>query len=286
MADAKSVLQFAKDNGIIWHSILTKKPSAFCRIKETEYRDYIPDISSLMVCPILGKTKAVGAIVVADKELDEEFFSNDSKLLMAISTQAGLAIENAFLYAELEALLVGAIRCLIKALESTSKWTAGHTERVTEYALEIGKVMELEPDVLDKLKICSLLHDIGKIATPKEILNKCSKLTESEWLEIRQHPVVGAEILEELKQFKDVILSIKYHHEYWDGCKGLFGLKCQEIPLMARILSVADTFDALTSDRPYRMRNSKEDAIQEICRCSGTQFDPAIVEAFLKWANP
>lgn len=278
--------QFVRDNGIIWNSILTKKPSAFCRIKETAYRDYIPHISSLMVCPILGKAKVVGAIVVADKEQGEEFFSNDSKLLMAISTQAGLAIENALLYAELEALLLGAIKCLVKALESTSKWTAGHTERVTEYALEIGMVMELETEVLDKLKICSLLHDIGKIATPKEILNKCSKLTENEWLEIKKHPVVGAEILEELKQFKDVILGIKYHHEYWDGCNGIFGLKFEEIPLMARILSVADTFDALTSDRPYRPKNSKKDAVREICRCSGTQFDPAVVEAFLKWANP
>ncbi len=277
--------QFARDNGVLWNSIQARKSSAFCRIKETEYRDYIPGISSLMVCPILGKKKAVGAIVVADKAFDEEFFSNDSKLLMAISTQAGLAIENASLYSELEALLVGAIRCLVKALEATSYWTAGHTERVTKYAIEIGKLMELETEKLDKLKICSLLHDIGKIATPKEILNKGTMLNESEWVEINRHATVGAEILEELKQFKEVILGIKYHHEHWDG-RGTFGLMREEIPLMARILSVADTFDALTSDRPYRLKNSKEDAVKEIIRCSGSQFDPVVVEAFLKWANP
>lgn len=277
--------QFTRDDGIIWKSIGTKKPSAFCKIKETEYRDYIPDINSLMVCPILGKTQVVGAIVVADKEFGDEFYSNDSKLLMAISSQAGLAIENAFLYAELEALLVGSIRCLVKALEATSYWTAGHTERVTEYAMCIGQLMNLDSETIEKLKVCSLLHDIGKIATPKEILNKGGKLSESEWLEVKKHPVVGAEILEELKQFKDVILGIKYHHEHWDGRKGIFGLKREEIPLMARILSVADTFDALTSDRPYRPKNSKEDAIKEIVRCSGTQFDPAVVEVFVKWAN-
>ena len=277
--------KFARDNGIIWSSIHAKKPSAFCRLKETEYRDYIPHINSLMVCPILGKTKAIGTIVIADKELNEEFFSNDSKLLMAISSQAGLAIENAFLYAELEALLVGSIKCLVKALEATSYWTAGHTERVTEYAMGIGKFMELEGETLEKLKICALLHDIGKIATPKEILNKSTALTESEWLEIKKHPIVGAEILNDLKQFKDVILGIKYHHEHWDGRKGIFGLKREEIPLMSRILSVADTFDALTSDRPYRPRHPKEDAVKEIARCSGTQFDPAVVEAFLKWVK-
>ncbi len=277
--------QFARDDGIIWKSIRTKKPAAFCKIHETEYRDYIPNINSLMVCPILGKTQAVGAIVVADKEFCGEFYSKDSKLLMAISSQAGLAIENAFLYAELETLLVGSIRCLVKALEATSYWTAGHTERVTEYAMGIGQLMNLDSDTLDKLKVCSLLHDIGKIATPKEILNKDERLNEGEWIEIKKHPVVGAEILGELKQFKDVILGIKYHHEHWDGRKGLFGLKRDEIPLMARILSVADTFDALTSDRPYRPRNSKEDAIKEIVRCSGTQFDPAVVAVFVKWAD-
>ena len=277
--------RFARDNDIIWNSIEAKKPSAFCRIRETQYRDYIPRITSLMVCPILGKRKAVGAIVVADKELDEEFFSNDTKLLMAISSQAGLAIENAFLYAELETLLVGAIRCLVKALEATSQWTAGHTERVTEYAGMIGKYMDLAPEILEKLKICSLLHDIGKIATPKDILNKDAKLTESEWLEIRRHPVIGAEILGELKQFKDVILGIKYHHEHWNGIKGIFGLKRDDIPLMSRILSVADTFDALTSDRPYKPKKSKEDAINELVRCSGSQFDPAVIEAFLRWVK-
>ena len=118
-------------------------------------------------------------------------------------------------------------RCLVKALEATSQWTAGHTERVTEYAGMIGKFMDLEPEMLEKLKICSLLHDIGKIATPKDILNKGAKLTESEWLEIRRHPVVGAEILGELKQFKDVILGIKYHHEHWDGSKGHFRVKAR-----------------------------------------------------------
>ncbi len=277
--------RFVRDNNIIWSTIQAKKPSAVSRIKETALRDYIPHINSLMVCPILGKAKEFGAIVIADKELNEEFFSNDSKLLMAISSQAGLAIENAFLYSELEALLVGSIKCLIKALEATSYWTAGHTERVTEYALGIGRVMGIEGDILEKLKICSLLHDIGKIATPKEILNKDSELTESEWIEIKKHPEVGAEILNDLKQFKDVVHGIKYHHEHWDGRRGIFGLKREEIPLMARILAVADAFDALTSDRPYRPKHSKEDAVKEIVRCSGTQFDPTVVDAFMKWVS-
>lgn len=276
---------FPRDYAIIWKSIESKRPSAFCRIADTEYCDYIPGIRSILVCPILGKAKTAGAIVVADKEGDQEFYSHDTKLLMAITSQAGLAIENAFLYTELETLLVGAIKSLVKALEATSFWTAGHTERVTDYAISIGRCLNLDGDTLEKLKICSLLHDIGKLATPTEILNKNDELSEIEWEVMKKHPGVGAEILGEMKQFKDVILGIKYHHEHWDGRESVFGLKNEEIPLLARILSVADTFDALTSDRPYRPKRSKEEAVKEIQRCSGSQFDPEIVQAFLGWAG-
>ena len=276
---------FYKDSGVIWKSIETRKPSAFCDLGATEHGDYFPGLKSLMVCPIVGKARVTGAIVVADKEPFEEFYASDLKLLHAIAAQAGLAIENALLHGELESLLVGAIRSLVKALEASSDWTAGHTERVTAYSLGIGKVMGLNEDLLEKLKISALLHDIGKIATPREVLNKKGDLEEDEWVEIKRHPLLGAEILVELRHFEEIILGIKYHHEHWDGLNGIFGLKYDEIPLMARILSVADAFDALTSDRPYREMKTKNEAIEEIVRASGTQFDPAVVAAFLVWVK-
>lgn len=274
---------YSRDGGIFWKVLEGKKSSAICSLKESEHGSYLPELSSLMVCPMSGKEKHLGVVVVADKVSSGEFYSNDSKLLTAICVQAGLAIENAFLYKELETLLLGAIGSLVRALEASSNWTAGHTERVTEYALGIGRAMGLTDDQIDRLTITSLLHDIGKIGTPKEILNKEDTLSEAEWLEIKKHPHKGAEILRELRQFEDIILGIQYHHEYWDGSRGIFGLKEQEIPLMARVLAVADTFDALTSDRPYRARRSHEEAFDEIIRCSGSQFDPAVVEAFISW---
>jgi putative nucleotidyltransferase with HDIG domain len=277
--------KFKRDGGVLWKVIETKRTSAICNLSETEYKNYLPGLTSLMVCPLVGKGRVIGEIVVADKGGSEEFFSSDAKLLSAIAVQAGLAIENAFLYKELESLLLGAIRSLVKALEASSCWTAGHTERVTEYAVGIGMSMGLKSDTIDKLRICALLHDIGKIATPKEILNKKGKLEKYEWTEIKRHAELGADILVELKQFQDIVLSIKYHHEHWDGQEGIFGLRYDEIPLLARIISVADTFDAITSDRPYRKRKSKADAVKEIVRCSGTQFDPAVVEAFGRWAG-
>ncbi len=236
-----------------------------------------------MLCPIVGKVRVIGVIVVADKESDEEFFSNDSKLLMAIAGQAGLAIENAFLHNELESILIGSIEALVRALEASSQWTAGHTERVTEYAVGIGRFMGLSKESIERLRITALLHDIGKIAIPREILNKESGLTESEWIEIKKHPGLGAEILDGLIHFEDVVLGIKYHHEKWDGQDGIFGLKQEEIPFMARILAVADAFDAMTSERPYKKKKSKKEALREIVEYSGTQFDPAVVDALIKW---
>jgi putative nucleotidyltransferase with HDIG domain len=281
--DCERVLD--KTMEVIWKSIDSRKASAYCSLIETEHKDYFPELSSLMICPLIGKAKVIGAIVVADKESGEEFFSNDSKLLSTIAAQAGLAIENAMLYTELEALMLGAIRSLVKALEASSYWTAGHTERVTNYSLGIGRVMGLETGLMEKMKISALLHDIGKIATPKEILNKNGRLDKKEWAEIKRHAVLGAEILVELKQFDEIIQSVKYHHEHWDGQNGIFGLKRDEIPLMARILAVADAFDAMTSDRPYRQMKTKAEAVEEITRCSGTQFDPSVVQAFLTWVK-
>jgi putative nucleotidyltransferase with HDIG domain len=277
--------EFMKDEGVLWKTIAARKPVAFCKLMETEHRDYLPHLSSLMVCPIVGKGKVIGILLVADKAEEEEFYSHDLKLLNAITAQAGLAIENALLYGELESLLIGAIRSLVKALEATSHWTAGHTERVTEYALGIGAHIGIEREMLERLKICALLHDIGKIGTPKEILNKKGSLCKEEWVEIKRHPELGADILGELTEFKDIILGVKYHHEYWDGSGGIFGLHGEDIPLMARILSVADAFDAMTSDRPYRQMKSKEGAVEEIVQCSGRQFDPMVVAAFLEWVK-
>lgn len=276
---------FGREAGVFWQAVRKARPVAFCNLRETEHCLTFPELGSMMVAPLAGKERVVGAIVVADKENGGEFFSSDTKLLNAISFQAGLSIENAMLYQELEGLLIGAIRSLVKALEASSKWTAGHTERVTEYAMGIAGVLEVGSDVIEKVKITALLHDIGKIATPREILDKNSSLNEEELKVIRRHPGTGAEILRELRQFEDIILSIKYHHEFWDGSRGLFGLKQEEIPFMARILSVADAFDAMTSDRPYRAKMTKAEAVEEIIRCAGTQFDPGVVDAFLRWAG-
>jgi len=275
----------SRQDRIIWEAIDEKKPVAFCRLQEAGHTDYEHAEMSILVCPLTGKTRVIGAMLLADKKEETEFFSSDIKLMMTIASQAALAIENAILSSELEDFLLSAIRSLIRALEASSKWTAGHTERVTEYAIGIGSAMGLSTRDIERLRICALLHDIGKIAIPRHILDKADDLTEDELMELKRHPLIGSEILDGFKGLQDVVLGVKYHHECYDGCDSLLGLRGGDIPLMARILSVADSFDAMTSDRPYRRRLTRDEAISEIIRESGRQFDPVVVDAFMKWLS-
>jgi putative nucleotidyltransferase with HDIG domain len=280
-----SSLQVKLDGSVFWKAIAKRSPVCINKMSGHDLSGSLPGLGSLVICPMTGKKKVIGVLVVADKTDGGDFYSNDVKLSHAISQQAALFIENAVLNKEMEHFLIGTIKSFVKALEASSFWTAGHTERVTDYALAIGREIGISPVEHERLKICCLFHDIGKIATPKEILNKAGELTEEERQVIRRHPSTGASILEGLEKFTDIVECIKYHHEHYDGSESIHGLMGEDIPLPARILAVADAFDALTSDRPYRKKRSIREAITEIHDCSGTQFDPNVVFAFTKWAE-
>ncbi len=275
-------ITFQRIDSIVWESLRTKKSIAMYDLNLSTKKIESSGFNSLLVAPMCGKKRDIGAITIVDKTNGNEFYAGDIKLLSTIASQAALFIENALLSNEMQFFLVGTIKSFVKALEASSCWTAGHTERVTDYALIVGKELELDNQDMEKLKICSLLHDIGKIATPNEILNKSGPLDRKEWLEMRRHTKVGAEILSEMNGFSDVIEGILYHHEHYDGT-GFYGLKGEDIPTMARILAVADAVDAMTSDRPYRRRKTIDEAIRELIDYSGIHFDPKVVQAFLRW---
>jgi HD-GYP domain-containing protein (c-di-GMP phosphodiesterase class II) len=175
------------------------------------------------------------------------------------------------------------VRSFYLAVELKDRYTAGHTERVTRYALAIYDQMEEEQKRMlprDDLRYAGLLHDIGKVAIPDHILLKEGKLTEEEYEEIKRHPTVGADLVEQIENLAHVSPGVRYHHERWDGKGYPERLKGEEIPLVARILAVADTFDAMTSTRSYREALSAQTAYEEIIRCSRTQFDPFVVRLF------
>lgn len=177
---------------------------------------------------------------------------------------------------------VGTIKALLSALDAKDKYTAGHSNRVTDYAMLLGRGLELEEDQLRLLQEASLFHDIGKIGIPESILNKRDTLTTDEYEFIKKHSTIGADIVESIKSFEEHADIVRHHHERFDGRGYPDQLAGKDIPLLARILAVADTYDAMTSDRPYRMRMPKDKALIVIRECSGSQFDPDLVEVFLR----
>ncbi|MFZ2037001.1 MAG: HD domain-containing phosphohydrolase [Dehalococcoidales bacterium] len=181
----------------------------------------------------------------------------------------------------IRALFLGAIEALVFALESKDKYTAGHSRRVTEIALAIGRTMNLSEKELEDLRWGSLLHDVGKIAVDHSIQNKPGKLSPSEYEHIMVHAHIGSGIVKHVVN-ENVAAIVEHHHDHYNG-EGFHQEVCGEkIPLGARILTIADTFDAMTSDRPYRSSMPVETAMEEIKGCTGTQFDPIVTAAFLK----
>jgi len=182
---------------------------------------------------------------------------------------------------ELQKLFIDAVESLVSALEAKDKYTAGHSRRVTKIAIDTGIAMGLKGEELDNLRWAALLHDIGKIGIDPTIQNKPGELTPQEYDYILTHCVIGPGIVQPLVNEK-IIEAIKHHHDSYDGNGLNQKASGNEIPLGARILAAADSFDAMTSDRPYRSSMPAKKAVDEIIRCSGTQFDPAVVKAFLK----
>jgi putative nucleotidyltransferase with HDIG domain len=168
------------------------------------------------------------------------------------------------------------------ALDAKDRYTAGHCSRVTDYALKLGTALGLSEEKLNILEEASLFHDIGKIGVPEVILNKKEALSNDEFEIIKKHSAIGADIITSISTFKEHVAVVRHHHERWDGRGYPNQLKGEDIPLESRILAVADTFDAMTSDRPYRARMPKEKALAIIRDCIGSQFDPEVAKKFLE----
>jgi PAS domain S-box-containing protein/putative nucleotidyltransferase with HDIG domain len=230
--------------------------------------------------PLIVKSKISGILHLASTS-PAAFAPEDLIILNQLSLQIVMALENSRIVIDLEKLLIATIKTLSDIIDAKSHWTRGHSERVTDIALRIGKKMGLGEDKLKKNEIGTLLHDIGKIGTNEDILNKAGPLTDKEIRELRKHSIKGAEILSNISQFEDIISDVRHHHEFYDGTGYPDGLKGKDIPLGARILSVADAVDAMASNRPYRKRRSLDMIVDELEKCSGQQFDPEVVEAYL-----
>ncbi len=237
---------------------------------------------NIICVPVKVKEKIIGVLEAINKQERGGFNKEDLSLFVSLADQVAIALDNSRLYQELEEMFFQTTDSLADAIEKRDPYTGGHTQRVTQYSLAIAKYFQLKPLEKKWLKITSVLHDIGKVGIEDQILKKPERLTSKEFEMIKRHCDIGVEIVEHVRQLRESIPGVKYHHEQLDGKGYPSGLKGDEIPVLAKIVAVADTFDAMTTDRPYRRAMDKQAAIKELERCSGTQFDKKVVEAFIQ----
>jgi HD-GYP domain-containing protein (c-di-GMP phosphodiesterase class II) len=233
-----------------------------------------------MICvPVRSRDRMLGVLQAINKRKGV-FDDIDKDALLALANQVAIAIENAHLYEELRQTFFDTAEALAETIEKRDPYTGGHTRRVMDYCVATGKLMGLSRKELDDLKLASILHDIGKIGVRDDILLKKTRLTEEENEKMTKHTTYGAEILSHIRQLKGIIPGVRGHHERIDGKGYPDNLSNGDIPVIARIIAVADTFDAITSDRPYRKALCTKTALKELIKCSGQQFDKDIVALF------
>lgn len=239
-------------------------------------------ISSSLCVPLVIKEKVIGVLNLSKIRSEDKFTNADQEMLSVLCGQAAIAIENARLYMRLEDSYLSTIIALSAAVEARDSYTVGHMHHISEYSTSIAKELGLSNEEIADIRIAGLLHDLGKIGIPDNILLKPGKLSKAEYDIMKSHPTVGVRIIESIESLKTSSVIIESHQEQYDGSGYPRGLKGTEIPLGARILAVADAFDAMTTTRPYRKAMSYKEAFEEIKRCSGTQFDPEVVKHFTR----
>ncbi len=254
-------------------------------------------VTRTMICvPLKTQDKTIGVLQALNKlpslasqpsrrtsgHLGTNFFESDRRLLETLSHQVAIAIDNSRLYTELKRSFYDTVEALAEAIEKKDRYTGGHTKRVVYYSLCIAKYLNLSPEELEIVRLGAVLHDVGKIGIEDKILKKQAPLNEAEWKVMQTHPEIGFQIMNRVESLREVIGAMRYHHERWDGQGYPLGLRGEEIPLLARLISVADTYDAMVSTRPYRKGLPPTVAFEEIVKHRGTQFCPHVVDAFIQ----
>lgn len=236
----------------------------------------------LLCCPVFENNRVVAIFVLLNHLHKPDFTNSDRRVAEVLANQLSSMSRLYGMLSETEKFNGQMAAALIESVEAKDPYTRGHSERVHHIAMEIGKAMQLPEQDLDNLYWGALLHDVGKIGIPDAVLCKPSRLTKDEYTFIMVHPERSYEILRHIDRFQGAVPGARHHQEKFDGTGYPHGLKGAAIPLHARIIAVADTYDSITSSRAYRAGRSHEVAMTEILRCIGTQLDPAVVEVFAR----
>lgn len=257
-------------------------PMLFTRSRFSRQAGHVSHFAETALVPFRIREEIFGVLAVSRADNERILTEEALFLLLILAERASLTVENLLLYESVSLNLHATLRALVRSIEAKDPYTKEHSLRVTQLAVAVAGHMSCDPDEIDSLRFAGRLHDIGKIGIQDQILLKPGRLTEEEYAIIKTHPVIGEEIVSHLGVLPRETGCIRHHHERWDGKGYPDGLSETGIPKLARILAVADTFDAITSNRPYRPARSQEEAVTEIQKNAGTQFDPHVVEAFVE----
>ena len=239
-------------------------------------------LGRMLLAPVLRGERQLGMLIALEPLNGRAFDNIDATRLGSVANSAAVFLENFRLYGSMGQLFLGSLRALTSSIDAKDPYTCGHSERVASMSKKLVEAMGLAPSEADRVYLCGLLHDIGKIGVPEAVLGKPGRLTDDEFELIKQHPATGAKIIGGIQEMEDLIPGVLHHHERMDGKGYPQGLPGEQIPFRARVLCVADCLDAMTSDRPYRKALSVETARTEILRNAGTQFDPDLAKVFLQ----
>ncbi len=240
--------------------------------------DGVTGAKAALCVPLVSSEGTIGSITVGSADPEYRFNGDDVRLLSTIGNHVTIAIGNIELFTSLQEAYLATVRSLAAAVDAKDTYTRGHSDRVAGYATMIAESMGLSHEQRIALEMAAYLHDIGKIGVAEEILLKPGMLTDDEMAQMRHHPLIGANILKPVAFPWAITPVVRHHHEHYDGTGYPAGLRGEEIPLLARILTAADSYEAMTADRPYRAGRSVTEAVEELRRCAGTQFDPRVVE--------
>jgi anti-anti-sigma factor len=239
------------------------------------------DAGISILTPIIFKDELIGIVGLGPKVSKTPYTEDEIRLLVALANLAGISIENARLFGKIRETYTDVVRAMVNAIEARDKYTRGHTERVTRYANAFGRGLGLNRNEMQTLMLGAVLHDIGYLGVSEAAMKEPDNLSDELRLEIQKHAEIGQQILKEIKFLEGSINIVKHHHEHWDGTGYPDGLTAEEIPFGARVLSLCDALDAMTSNRRYRKALELGVVINEILKNSGTQFDPVLAKAFV-----
>ncbi|MCC5875464.1 MAG: HD domain-containing protein [Candidatus Sumerlaeia bacterium] len=240
-------------------------------------------VKSVICAPLISGDKVLGALYLDNRTESVTYDELDAELVSAFANQCAVAIDNSFLLDNLQEHYHQTLQALVNAIEAKDTYTMGHTARVSRYSVGIARALGFVEERVNRIKMAADLHDIGKIGVKEGIINKPGALTDTEYSSIKDHVEMGEKILKPITYLNDLLPAIRGHHEKWDGSGYPDGLKGEECPIEARILALADAFDAMTSQRSYNKPLTFEQALERIKDAAGTHFDPKVVTGFEKY---